>query len=110
MNEFEDSTLVEATHVQVNGVIYQIAGNISHSYFHDHCVGLYWEKEDAFIPRELFNTLGIYPLKEKKLGSIEFEAVFVKNNGQWYPLHSLNETLTGQDDNVAKFKCVQILN
>ncbi len=101
--QFEPCTLAEATHVEINKVVYQIVGNIC-----TYNIGLRWLEEDVWIPIELFPILGIKPLKEIKPEPIEFEATFVMYDGCWQTLHSLEDRFP---DNCKKatFRCVQIM-
>ena len=101
--QFEECSLQNATHVEVNGVVYNVAGNICR-----YNIGLGWVKENTYISEELFSTLGIKPLREKKREPIEFEAEFVKHDFLWHPLYSLNG-LFYRNPERARFKCVQIL-
>ena len=109
-DKFEECTLGEATHVEVNGKVYLLGGNeIALEYYHGECIGLGWVKEDAFIPKELLPVLGIKTFKEIKPEPIEFEAVFAEYNGMWHPLYNLDDNYAYQHDKKAKFKCVEIL-
>ena len=102
--QFEPCTLTEATHVEINKVVYQIVGNIC-----TYNIGLRWLEEDVWIPIELFPILGIKPLRERKREPIEFEATFAKYDGKWYPLHSLDDGVSYLHNKKAKFRCVEIL-
>lgn len=103
-NKFEECTLEEATHVEVNGVIYNVAGNICR-----YNNGLGWVKENTYIREELFFTLGIKPLKEVKPEPIEFEATFFKYDGKWRTLYLGDNHLPYENSKKARFKCVEIL-
>ena len=103
--QYEECVFQEATHVAVNGVVFQIAGNIWKS---DQSYLLCWLKEDISIPLEYFSTFGIKPLREKKRVPIEFEATFVNYDGEWHRLFSLHG-LKHVGCREAKFRCVQIL-
>lgn len=111
--KFEECTLENATHIEVNGKMYKLGGNevvrVVREYYHNDCIGLRWYEGDAFIPLELFSTLGIKPLKEIKPEPVEFEAVFVKHDGQWRQLLTIDDGISIQNCKVAKFKCVEIL-
>jgi hypothetical protein len=102
--QFEPCTLTEATHVEINKVVYQIVGNIC-----TYNIGLRWLEEDVWIPIELFPILGIKPLKEIKPEPIEFEATFAHYDGKWHPLYSLDDGVSYQNCKKARFKCVEIL-
>ena len=100
----------EATHVEVNGRMYKLGGNeVVKEYYHNDCIGIGWKEEDAFIPLELFLTLGIKTFKEHKPEPIEFEATFAKYDGKWHPLYSLDDGLSYQNSKKARFRCVEIL-
>lgn len=108
--KFEECSLANATHVEVNGKMYKLGGNeVVLEYYHSDCIGLRWEYADAFIPEEMFFTLGIKSLFEHKPEPVVFEATFAKYDGNWYPLYALNDVLSYQNNKRAKFKCVQIL-
>jgi len=101
--KFEECSLKEASHVEINKVVYQIVGNIC-----TYNIGLRWLEQDVWIPIELFPILGIQPLKEVNPEPIGFEATFVKYDGEWHTLFSLHG-LKHVGCREAKFKCVQIL-
>lgn len=103
--KFEECSLQDATHVEVNGVVYNVAGNICR-----YNIGLGWVKENTYISEELFSTLGIKTFKEVKPEPIEFEATFIKHDGKWYPSYSFSlDDSNYQNSEKATFKCVQIL-
>ena len=108
--QFEPCTLEKTTHVEVNGKVYLLGGNeVGLEYYHDECIGLRWVMEDAFIPKEIFTTFGIKTFKEIKREPIEFEATFAKYDGNWHPLHSLDDGVSYLHCKKTKFRCVQIL-
>ena len=87
--EFEECTLAEATHVEMDGLIYtfgdgnveKIAGGLNVYMKHwDNCLSIF---------ANAFSVLGIKPMREKKRKPIEFEATFAKHDGQWHPLYKL---------------------
>jgi hypothetical protein len=102
--QFEPCTLEEATHVEINKVVYQIVGNIC-----TYNIGLRWLEEDVWIPIELFPILGIKPLKEIKPEPIEFEATFFKHDGKWRTLYLGDNHLPYENSKKARFRCVEIL-
>jgi hypothetical protein len=106
--KFEQCTLEEATYVEVNGVRHELLDNVQYSY-NGIGAGILWREEDTFIPEELFRTLGIKPLREKKPKPIEFEATFFKHDGKWRTLYLGDNHLPYENSMKAKFKCVQIL-
>ena len=103
--QFEECTLGEATHVEVNGKVYLLGGNeVLLESYHDIWIGLRWLEEDAFIPKELFSTLGIKLWKEIKPEPIEFEAIVKQDMPFAY--------LSNVPDGIplgTRFKCVEIL-
>jgi hypothetical protein len=108
--KFEPCTLTEATHVEMGGKVYLLGGNeVELEYYHDECIGIRWLEEDAFIPEQLFHILGIKTFKEKKREPIEFEATFVKNDGQWHTLAILNDSFAYLNNKRVRFRCVEIL-
>ena len=102
--QFEECSLEEATHIEMGGKVYNIAGNIC-----TYNIGIRWLEEDVWIPIELFPTLGIKAMRERKPEPIEFEAGFAKYDGKWHPLYSLDDGLSYQNSKKAMFRCVQIL-
>ena len=108
--QFEECSLQDATHVEVNDKVYLLGGNeVLLESYHGERIGIRWYEEDVFIPENAFPILGIKPLKEKKREPIEFEATFAKYDGQWHPLHSLDDGVSYQNCKKATFKCVEIL-
>jgi len=102
--KLEECSLTEATHVEINKVVYQIVGNIC-----TYNIGLRWLEQDVWIPIELFPILGIKLFKEVKPEPVEFEATFAMYDGKWHPLYSWNAGVSYQNSKKATFKCVQIL-
>jgi hypothetical protein len=108
--QFEECTLEDATHIEVNGKVYWLENDkIALEYYHDKCIGIRWWDTDTFIPEELFSTLGIKPLREIKPEPIEFEAVFVKHDGEWRHLLTIDDGISIQNCKIARFRCVEIL-
>ena len=106
--QFEECTLEEATHVEVNGKVHLLENDkIALEYYHDKCIGIRWWDTDTFIPEELFSTLGIKPMKEKKREPVEFEAIVRLTAGG--DLDLLGNIPEGVPLGT-KFKCVQILD
>jgi hypothetical protein len=104
MSQWEEVALEEATHVEINKVVYQIVGNIC-----TYNIGLRWLEQDVWIPIELFPILGIKLFKEVKPEPVEFEATFAMYDGKWHPLYSWNAGVSYLHNKKATFKCVQIL-
>jgi len=108
--QFEPCSLGDATHIEVNGKVYLLGGNeVLLESYHGVWIGIRWLEEDAFIPENLFPILGIKPLREIKPEPVVFEATFVKYDGKWHPLHSLDDGVSYQNCKKAKFKCVEIV-
>jgi hypothetical protein len=116
MIEWEECSINDATHVEINGVVHEILYggkvikseklNIDGKYL---CISIligmyYWLK----IPKQAFPLLGIKCLRKVKPTPIEFEATFVMYDGCWQTLHSLEDRFP---DNCKKatFRCVQIM-
>ena len=105
---FEECSLEEATHVEVNGKVHLLENDkIALEYYHDKCIGIRWWDTDTFIPEELFSTLGIKPLKEIKPEPIEFEFIpsLEMAKDMWLPA----DFIVPMEAVGKKFKCVQIL-
>ena len=110
--QFEECSLEEATHVEVNGKVHKFGhheGNQVHRYSINN---IEIRKETGgwqLIHSDAFSVLGIQPLKEVKPEPIEFEAVFVKHDGQWRQLLTIDDGISIQNCKVARFRCVEIL-
>ena len=115
--KFEECSLEDATHVKMGGVIYKLGIRLNDDYDSKNRVAkhnsLYIEVCTEVFGWQLINSavfpiLGIQPLKEVKPEPIEFEVVFAKYDGKWYPLYGLDNN-TYQNSKKARFKCVEIL-
>lgn len=108
--QFERCTLEEATHVDVGGKVHKLGYDYSAQLLrrNSHNIEVTTENRWQLIHVDAFPLLGIQPLKEKKQEPIEFEATFVKHDGQWHPLYSLYG-VSYLHNKKAKFKCVEIL-
>ena len=105
---FEECKLEEATHVEMGGKLHELNDNVQ--YFRNgDLLGVRWRDEYTFIPEQLFHILAIKPMKKIKQEPIEFEATFVKYDGKWHPLYSLDDGVSYQNCKKTKFRCVQIL-
>ena len=111
MIQWEECSLNDATHVDVNGEVHQIkaGGKVERSVDFGWIDILVGENKWANIPKEAFPLLGIKPLKEIKQEPIEFEATFAKYLGNWIPLYTMHDGFLYEDNKKAKFKCIQIL-
>lgn len=106
--KFEECSLKEATHFEINGVKHELRGNDGYRY-NGFYAGIGWGKEIYYLPLGLLATFGIKPLKQVKTEPVEFEAVFAEYNGKWHPLYNLDDNYAYQNDKKVRFKCVQIL-
>lgn len=98
--KLEECSLQEATHAEsVTGEVYLISKSENR---------LRIVVEGYSIFNETWKALGIKSLKEKKREPIEFEATFVKYDGEWHRLFSLHG-LKHVGCREAKFRCVEIL-
>ncbi len=118
MIQWEECSLNDATHVEINGEVHEIKSNGTRKIVKSGlpyvggiytCIDIsfgesYWSE----IAEELFPFLGIKCLRKKKREPIEFEGVFVMYDGCWQTLHSLEDRFP---DNCKKatFRCVQIM-
>lgn len=110
--QYEECSLEEATHVEINGCVVEIKerdGLVERSVDFGWIDILVGENKWANIPQEAFFALGIKPLKEIKQEPIEFEATFAKYLGNWIPLYTMHDGFLYEDNKKAKFKCIQIL-
>jgi hypothetical protein len=110
MIQWEEVKLEDATHVEINGEVFEIkvGGTVERS------VDFGWidiliESKWANIPQEAFPLLGIKCLWKFKPTPIEFGAEFVSYDGNWRPLYSLDDGIAYQNFKKAKFRCVEIL-
>ena len=116
--KLEECLLEEATHIEMGSKVHELGIRPDDGYESKHQVLKYnryhievymesgdWQRIQAYA----FPILGIKPLKEIKPEPIEFEATFAKYDGQWHPLHSLDDGVSYQNCKKATFKCVEIL-
>lgn len=110
--QWEEVTLEDATHVEINGCVHEITergGMVIKS------VGYGWidilidVNEWVYIRQEAFTLLGIKCLRKVKPTPIEFEATFLFYDGNWRPLYKLDDRFAYQNFKKIKFKCVEIL-
>jgi len=111
MSQWEEVELMDATHVEINGVVHEITergGTVERSGGYGWIDILIDVNKWASIPQEGFPLLGIKCLRKVKPTPIEFEATFVMYDGCWQTLHSLEDRFP---DNCKKatFRCVQIM-
>jgi hypothetical protein len=112
---FEQCTLEEATHVEVNGKVYEFGdGYLSRhkSLKSKVCDNIEVKKGTEgwqLIHVDAFQVLGIKPFKEIKPEPIVFEATFFKHDGKWRTLYLGDNHLPYENSKKARFKCVEIL-
>ena len=114
--KFEEIELNDATHVEINGEVFELKadgkvekyGDLSIGGFHsiDILVGM---NDWANIPQDLFPILGIKCLRKVKPTPSEFEATFVFYDGKWTTWDSLGDGLRYLTLEESKFRCVQIM-
>ena len=112
MIQWEEVELMDATHVEINGVVHEITergGTVERSVDFGWIDILVGENKWANIPQEAFLLLGIRCLRKFKPKPIEFEATFVMYDGCWQTLHSLEDRFPNENCKRAKFRCVEIL-
>lgn len=99
--QFEECSLANATHAEtVTGKVYEISK-------HENRLRIVIQGYSVFI--ETWETLGIKPMREVKREPIEFDARFVKYDGKWHPLYSLDDGLSYKNCKTSRFRCVEIL-
>jgi len=116
MIQWEEVALEDATHVEINGKIWELkrggnvekSGGLSIDGFHsiDILVGV---NDWTNIPKELFPLLGIRCLRKFKPKPIEFKATFVSYDGNWRLLDCLEDGFAHQNFKKKKFRCIEIL-
>jgi hypothetical protein len=116
MIQWEECSINDATHIEINGVVHELkvggkvekSGGVSIGGFHsiDILVGM---NDWANIPQEAFPLLGIRCLRKVKPTPIEFEATFAKCDGGWQPLYCSDDGFAYQNNKKAKFRCIEIL-
>jgi hypothetical protein len=112
MSQWEEVELMDATHIEVNGVVHELTergGTVERSVNLDWIDILIEENKWAQIPQEAFPILGIKPLIKVKPKPIEFEGVFLSYDGNWRLLLRLEDGFVHQNFKKAKFRCVEIL-
>ena len=110
--QFEECSLGDATHVEVGGKVYEFGDGIVAKIKDGPYPRLRVINDfvgNDYINESSFPIFGIKPLKEIKPEPIEFEAMFVKYDGAWHRLLSLDDGVSYQNCKKAKFRCVEIL-
>lgn len=113
--KLERCSLGEATHIEIGGKLHELGlvactSNSPVVKCNSFNIEVYTAKhERQYIAVNAFQVLGIKTFREIKPEPIEFEAVFVKHDGQWRQLLTKDDIISIQNCKVAKFKCVQIL-
>lgn len=111
--KLEECSLQDATHVELGGKVHRIGEGIVERLF----ANKYWQIKvmgfeiHEYIIESSFPIFGIKPMKEKENEKkpIEFEARFVKTNGNWHPMYNLDDGFLYPNCKMAMFKCVEIV-
>jgi len=109
MIQWEEVELMDATHIEINGVVHEITergGMVERSVDFGWIDILIEENKWANIPQEAFPLLGIRCLRKFKPTPSEFEATFVIDDGCWRLLYSLDAY---PNFKKKKFRCIEIL-
>ena len=109
--QYEECSLEEATHVEINGCVVEIKerdGLVERSVDFGWIDILVGENKWANIPKEAFPLLGIRCLRKVKPTPIEFEGVFVRFDGRWETVPEVAGSAY-QNCKKARFRCVQIM-
>lgn len=119
MIQWEEVALEDATHVEINGEVFELKedGKVKRSVdfgwidiLVERFVDGYIDVDKwANIPKEAFPLLGIKCLRKFKPTPIEFEATFVMYDGCWQTLYCSDDGFAYQNNKKAKFRCVEIL-
>lgn len=113
--KFEECSLEEATHVEMGGLVYKLGQDEFTSEhqvikYNDYNIEVHKGTYSGnIIHVNAFPLLGIKPLKEVNPEPIEFKAVFVKHDGQWRQLLTIDDGTLIQNCKKVRFKCVEIL-
>lgn len=103
--QYEECSLEEATHVEIGGNVYKFGfGKVNREWRYDDLyITVKTDNSRLYAIRaDMFNFLGIKPLKEKKLEPIVFVQEAIYQHGR----HIINVP----DQGIGKrFKCVEIL-
>jgi hypothetical protein len=117
MIQWEEVTLDDATHFEINGEVHGIYGgkviksgklSIDGKYL---CISILIGMYDWMqIPQEAFPLLGIKCLRKKKRERepIEFEGEFVKFDGRWDRMPEFAGSAY-KNCKTLRFRCVQIM-
>jgi len=112
MSQWEEVELMDATHIEINGVVHEIkerGGMVERSIDFGWIDILIEENKWANIPKEAFPLLGIKCLRKFKPTPIEFKATFVSYDGNWRLLDCLEDGFAHQNFKKKKFRCIEIL-
>ena len=119
MSQWEECSLDDATHVEINGEVFELKedGKVKRSVDFGYIDILVERSVDGYvdvdkwanIPQEAFSLFGIKCLRKVKPTPIEFKAKLISFDGSWMLLHSLDDKFAHQNFKKAKFKCVEIL-
>ena len=106
--KFEECSLQEATHVEVNGKVYEFGDGIVTKIKDGSYPRIRVINESVgndYINESSFPIFGIKPMKEKKRKPIEFEAIVKQSRLSFLFLDNVPEGVPLG----TKFKCVEIL-
>jgi hypothetical protein len=112
MIQWEEVELKDATHVEINGELFEIKerdGIVERSVDFGWIDILIEENKWANIPQEAFPLLGIKCLRKFKPTPIEFKGVFALCYDRWHPLYCSEDGFAYQNCKKAKFRCIEIL-
>jgi hypothetical protein len=111
MIQWEEVELMDATHVEINGVVHEIKEVAFAKGFVERSINFGWidilieENKWANIPQEAFPLLGIKCLRKVKPTPIEFEGIVKESKLSFLFLGNVPEGIPlGK-----KFRCVEIL-
>jgi len=110
MIQWEEITLNDATHVEINGEVHEITergGTVERSVDLD-WIHIFVGIKFANIPQEAFTLFGIKCLRKVKPTPIEFEGEFVKFDGRWERVPEVAGSAY-KNCKTLRFRCVQIM-
>jgi hypothetical protein len=119
MIQWVEEGLMDATHVEINGEVFELKedGKVKRSVDFGWIDILVERSVDGYvdvdkwanIPQEAFPLLGIKCLRKMKPTPIQFKATFVSYDGNWRLLDCLEDGFAHQNFKKKKFRCIEIL-